>query len=199
MPVRKRYEILDSLPAYGPMYIPVTGTGDTHFYSEGYVVRFFKSGGGEWVANFAPGWSGCSGVYDFPGHDRTIVIAGGFGYVMSPEREVPFFTFGYDIRDMIPMENGSMVCSGQSSVILVDAEAGELWISERISWDGITGLKLEGVTLTGLSYDPTNANDEWVPFSVNLKTRTIEGGSYRISLELNSRKQDFKETVYTIW
>ena len=61
---QKRYEVLESLPAYGPMYVPVTDT-DEPFYSQGYPVRFYKSDGTTWVANFKPGWTGLNAVYDF--------------------------------------------------------------------------------------------------------------------------------------
>src|SRR5690606_39492556 len=42
MQVQRRYEILDGLPTYGPMYVPVSEDGEP-FYSEGFVVRFYKS------------------------------------------------------------------------------------------------------------------------------------------------------------
>ncbi len=71
----KRYEILNSLPPYGPMYIPITEDGDP-YYSEGYVIRFYKSDGTDWVANFQPGWTVFDGVFDFPQLDLIVVIAG---------------------------------------------------------------------------------------------------------------------------
>jgi hypothetical protein len=60
----KRYEILDGLPSYGPIYISISQDG-IPFYSEGFVVRFYKSDGTNWVANFKPGWTNSSGVYEF--------------------------------------------------------------------------------------------------------------------------------------
>ena len=50
----KQYELLESLPAYGPMYIPISETGEP-FYSEGVAVRFYKKDGTAWVGNFATG------------------------------------------------------------------------------------------------------------------------------------------------
>jgi hypothetical protein len=69
-----RYEILSGLPPYGPMYIPVS-EDEVPSYSEGYVVRFYKSDETNWVANFKTGWTNFSGVYDFPEFRRTIVFA----------------------------------------------------------------------------------------------------------------------------
>ena len=45
--MNKRYEQLKSLPTYGPMYIPVSGN-DEPFYSEGLVIRFFRTDGTDW-------------------------------------------------------------------------------------------------------------------------------------------------------
>ena len=49
----KRYEILNSLPSSGPMYVPVTGNGEP-FYSEGVAVRFYKTDGSNWVGTKFP-------------------------------------------------------------------------------------------------------------------------------------------------
>ena len=56
MKTERRYEILNALPAYGPMYISISDDGEP-YYTEGYVVKFKKRNGEEWVANFKPGWS----------------------------------------------------------------------------------------------------------------------------------------------
>jgi hypothetical protein len=55
-----------------------------------------------------------------------------------------------------------------------------MWVSERISWDGIKDLKVDGSVVSGMAYDPTNKNKEWVEFSVDLQSRAIKGGSYRL-------------------
>ena len=64
----KRYEILSGLPAYGPMYVPVTQVEQPFInpYSEGFVVRFFDSSGESWVANFNVGYTTFKAVFDFP-------------------------------------------------------------------------------------------------------------------------------------
>jgi hypothetical protein len=178
MTINKRYEILDSLPAYGPMYVSVA-EDDKPFYSEGFPVRFYKPDGTEWVANFKPGWSKLNRVFDFPQHNRTIVVAGGLGYLMKTDSEKPLETFGLAIEDIIEIENRSLVFEDSISIIIIDGEAGEMWTSKRISIDGFKDLKLIGDVLYGLSYDPTNSQDPWTKFSLNLKTKEIKGGSYR--------------------
>lgn len=177
MQVQRRYEILDGLPAYGPMYVPVSEDGEP-FYSEGFVVRFYKSDGSEWVANFKPGWTGFSLVVDYPEINRIVVIAKGQGYIMTPDQEVPIDTFGVDIRDAIKTADGKIVLVDDIYVRLLDNE-GAVWQSERISWDGIKDVKLKDNILTGLSYDPMDSINEWIPFSIDLDTKEITGGSYR--------------------
>ena len=177
MQVQRRYEILDGLPTYGPMYVPVSEDGEP-FYSEGFVVRFYKSDGSEWVANFKPGWTGFSLVVDYPEINRIVVIAKGQGYIMTPDQEVPIDTFGVDIRDAIKTADGKIVLVDDIYVRLLDNE-GAVWQSQRISWDGIKDVKLQDNILTGLSYDPMDSINKWIPFSIDLDTKEITGGSYR--------------------
>ncbi|RYE54520.1 MAG: hypothetical protein EOP48_12135, partial [Sphingobacteriales bacterium] len=152
---QRRYEVLDGLPTYGPMYVPVSESGEP-FYSEGCVVRFFKSDGREWVANFKPGWTSFSLIVDYPEINQIVVIAKGQGYIMTPDQEMPIDTFGVDIRDAIKTADGKIVLVDDLSVRLLDHE-GAIWQLERISWDGIKDVKLQDHILTGLSYDPMDS------------------------------------------
>ena len=186
MTTEKQYEILDRLPPYGPMYISVSTNSDEPFFSEGYVLRLFKSDGTNWVANFRPGWTNYYNTFDFPDIRTIVVIAGGQGYVMSPDDEKPKFTFGLTITDVLQTADGSLICADNIYIIFLDNSNGQLWVSERISWDGIKDLKISGDTLHGQAYDPTNSIQEWSDFSINLKTKEITGGTYRDFLKQNS-------------
>jgi hypothetical protein len=177
MQLQKRYDILEGLPSYGPMYIPVSEDGE-QFYSEGVVVRFYKSDGNEWVANFKPGWTDFSLVVDYPDKNRIVVIAKGQGYIMTPDQQTPIDTFGVDIKDAIKTADNKIILVDDIYVRLID-DKGIVWESERISWDGIKDIKLQDNIFTGLSYDPMDSITEWVPFSIDLDTKVITGGSFR--------------------
>jgi hypothetical protein len=177
MQLQKRYDILDGLPSYGPMYIPVSEDGE-QFYSEGFVVRFYKSDGSEWVANFKPGWTGFSLVVDYPDKNRIVVIAKGQGYIMTPDQQTPIDKFGVDIKEAIKIEDNKIILVDDIHVRLID-DKGIIWQSERISWDGIKDIEVKDNILTGLSYDPMDSINEWIPFSIHLDTKEIVGGSYR--------------------
>ena len=172
----KRFEILDGLPAYGPMYIPVSVKGEP-FYSEGLVIRFKKSDGSDWVANFSTGWSNFNFVTEYPNANRIIVIAKGQGYIMSPDQEKPIDTFGIGIDYILKTDDNKIILADNCDVWIVNNE-GSIWQSKRISWDGLKDLKLQDNLLTGLSYRP--GDDQWIPFSINIDTKEIIGGSYTL-------------------
>lgn len=175
----KRYEVLNGLPTYGPMYIPVTQVEQPFIspYSEGFVVRFFQSDGNTWVANFNLGWTDFSEVFDFPATDLTVVIAGGSGYVMNRNLTKPIVTFEVTITAALRVNEQEIIAATNTHVVGVDAK-GQLWKSDRISWDGIKDLHLESRLVHGKSYDPMEDNNEWVDFTLDLGTKQISGSSY---------------------
>ncbi len=166
------------------MYIPITEDAEPYF-SEGFPIRFFKSDGTSWVVNFKPGLTNLNQVFDFPHHDRIIVFAGGLGYIMSPNNEKPIGFVGLTINEIFQTENGSLICPDDTSILIIDNQIGQLWQSERISWDGFKELTLVGDIISGLSYDPTNSNKPWTAFTLDIKTKEIIGGSYRESNNRN--------------
>jgi hypothetical protein len=174
---KKRYEILEGLPVYGPMYIPVTKDGKP-FYSEGFVVRIFKPDGGSWVGNFAMGWTAYNAVYDYPADDRLVIIAGGQGYIMATTQTGPLAVFGLSIDQSLQTEANTIVAADQFGLMVIGS-AGVLWQSPRISWDGIKELTIDKQIVSGFAFDPTHDKDEWVEFRVDLETKHLDGGSYR--------------------
>lgn len=184
MTSEKRYEILNGLPPYGPMYIPISADEEP-FYSEGYVVKFKKSDGEEWVANFRPGWTNFYDTFDFPEHNIVVVFAGGQGYIMSPDEKKPRMTFGLTIKDVIQKEDGSLICSDDIYILVLNNKTGEFWRSDRISWDGIKDLKFFDNKVIGQTYDPTNDNQPWSDFELNLESKEIKGGSFQEFLDNN--------------
>ncbi|WP_266363066.1 hypothetical protein [Tellurirhabdus rosea] len=178
----QRYEVLPGLPPYGPMYIPVAREAIPFKspYSEGFVVRFFCSDGSSWVANFNLGSTNYSAVFDFPETNRTVVIAGGCGYVMDPNQTQPLATFAVRIQTAITIPGQVVITPDDTRIHVVESD-GEVWTSDRVSWmtwDGIRNLRLDGHLLHGLSLALTYDQEEWVAFTLDLDTRQLSGGSY---------------------
>lgn len=183
-----KYKILDGLPPYGPMYIPVSESGE-EFYNEGFVVRFFKIDGSNWIANFKKGWTKYSDVFELPNTDKIIVIACGQGYIMRAEEQKPVATLGIGITEVLKTHDNRFIAADQTDLEIIEAD-GTTWRTERISWDGLKGLTLDNNIVNGLSFDPMNENDGWVPFSFNLDTKELIGGSYP-RYELKEGEKDF--------
>lgn len=184
MTSEKRYELLNGLPPYGPMYIPIS-TDEEPFYSEGYVVKFKKTDGEEWIANFRPGWNQYNKIFEFPKHNIIVVFAGGQGYIMNPDQQKPLMTFGLSVNDVIQKDDGSLICSDDIHILILKNKTGEIWKSERISWDGIKDLKLVDNKIQGQSFDPTNSNQPWSDFTLDYETKELKGGSYKEFLDRN--------------
>lgn len=180
------------------MYVPVSDDG-APFYSEGFPIQFYKKDGTAWIANFKLGWTRLNKVFDFPEHDRTVVIAGGLGYIMTPENEKPIATFGITINEIFQSDNGSLICLDGISVLILDNSTGELWNSERISWDGFQNVQFKNNIISGQSYDPTNSIQEWADFSLNIVTKEFTGGSYREAIKLNSEGKNKTKPWWKIW
>jgi hypothetical protein len=168
------FEVLTGLPPYGPPAEPFSATGGgTH--REGYVVRFFDSRGGDWVGNFQPGLGGINAVVEHPDGHRAIVISSGQGYIVDPDDRARREYLGGQVEVSIRVPDFGVIL-GNGLWFEAVGVGGTLWASERISWDGMQGLTVEGRLLTGESWDPLT--DSWVPFELDLATGKSRGGSF---------------------
>jgi hypothetical protein len=158
------------------MYIPVTGNGEP-FYFQGFPVRFYKTDGTEWVANFHPGWTGLNRVIEFENTQNLLVIAFGTCYLMNPNDPKPISVFGAGFSRLYQASRNRLVLQDEISLTVIEPD-GSHWNTERISWDGIEDMKVENNIVTGLSYRPMNDPAEWVPFTYDLDTKTLTRGSY---------------------
>lgn len=173
---KQNFEILKSLPVYGPMYVSVA-ENDEEYYQEGFPVKIFTKDGNYWVANFKPGWTDLNKVFDFIEQNKILVIAGGLAYLMELEVQKPLKIFGIDFKYCFVFEN-QIIFSGNTDITILNTENWNVWRSNRISWDGIENLKLENHILSGECYDPTNSIEEWTDFTLNILTKEIKGGSW---------------------
>ena len=187
-----RYEILESLPTYGPMYIPVSENNEA-YYSEGFVVRFYTSENTNWVGNFEPGFTGLNAVYEFEHDLFVLVIAGGTCYLMNPDLQKPVSIFGADYETVIKTLDGRLILQESTDLTVFEAN-GEYWHTERISWDGIKELTIEGDLVRGIAYQPTAESEEWVEFALDLEQRIVTGGcNFQYEIE------EVKKPWWKIW
>jgi len=169
-----KFEILSGLPPYGAAAEPFSATGQGK-HREGFVVRFAAKSGDTWVGNFQPGFGGMSDVSEHPDGVNLVVIAGGQGYVIDPDRRCCVATFGAGISVKFAVPELNATVFGNGLWFEAIGPAGHMWRSERISYDGMKDLVVDGLTLTG---DSWRYDDQWVPFALNLANGEFTGGSW---------------------
>lgn len=164
-----RFEVLRGLPTDGeePTQYIAAGQG---VHREGLAVRFRPATGESWTGSFQPGQSGHDEVIDHPDGTRVLVISGGQGYVVDP-----------GTRDA---EHHGAAITGTlrylEVVILVHQDLwfeaigkiGRVWRSKRLSLGGFDRLQVDGTFLRGMAWD----GGDWVPFRLDLRTGSAEGG-----------------------
>ena len=172
----ERFRILPGLPSTGdwPEQFSATGRG-TH--SEGFVVEFLPERKPSWVGNFQPGLTHFEAVLPLPNGMSFVVIAGGQAYVIDPDERRQLMTFGGQIDTALVAPEVSLVILSNGIDLEAWNENSRRWKTRRISWDGIWDLKIDRGCVTGQAWDPFE--DCETPFSVDLRTGDVEGGSYR--------------------
>ncbi|UUV21131.1 hypothetical protein [Paenimyroides aestuarii] len=189
-----QFEVLKSLPAYGPMYIPINTDGEG-FFSEGFVVKFYNKDGTNWIANFKPGWTNYYDVFDYPKFNIVIVIAGGFVYVMSPENKKPIVSYELGVEYALKHNDENLIFSDSEKIFDYNIYENSLWCSKRLSVDGIKDLKIQDNVLFGKTYDLCDT-EQWQDFSINLDTKEIKG---RYFIEGSSSITVRKKSWWKFW
>src|SRR5271165_2110877 len=97
-------------------------------------------------------------------------------YVIDPDDRRLLTTFGSQIDTALVAPDASVVilCNGLD----LEAWSGDArrWKTRRISWDGIWDLEIDVDRVRGQAWNPLDDCEE--PFSVELRTGDVEGGSY---------------------
>lgn len=171
------YRILPGLPGTGPEPIEFNPRGE-QTCREGFVVEFRSGEADEWVGNFGGGLASYSDVCAHPDGKSLVVIARGCAYRVLPETRQMVECFGCTIVEHLAVaESGLLLLVTPDAIICHDA-LGFRWETDRISWDGLRGFRIEGDTLYGEAWDPS---ERWAPFTVDLRDGSHTGGTYAAS------------------
>lgn len=167
----KSYEILNRLPPYGPMWFPI---GNPKLATEGFVVRFYRDDGSSWVGNFDLGHGSLNSVQKLSYDNLLLVIAQGAGYFINPNYEKEIKNIGYDFDKIIKDESNRIILVGSTDITIMESK-GELWVSDRISYDGIEIEKVENSIIYG---KVLTMEDEEIDFTLNLHSKKVNGGHF---------------------
>lgn len=169
------FRVLPGLPPYGPPAQNFSHTGHGK-HSEGFVVEFFPGEDDSWIGNFHRGLSNCDQVLRHSNRDHLIVVSGGTAYVVDPKNQAVVETFGADIEYCAEVEDPNTVIFGNGLWFEFILNNGTRTRTNRISWDGMRNIVIDGARLQGDSYDPMQ--DTWKAFEVDILEGDVEGGSY---------------------
>jgi hypothetical protein len=148
-------------------------------YVKGVLVEFLKRDGSKWLVKFGMGVEGTIKVkiFEYPDRGRVIIINQGYMYIVSPnENKADFLNPHLPFKDLI-YDSERIITSDDTSVYVVESN-GDVWVSPRISWDGLKDLVIENNVIKGFAYTPIDSRQEWWPFTIHLGTKEITGGTY---------------------
>ena len=137
--------------------------------------------GGTFLLQCALGYAGAgvvTGVWAAPEEEVLLAIAGGYAYRVD--------TTAPELSSLLPLRPVVAVhpAAAADALVLVGFHAAyvlqphEAWQSPRISWEGVTVTGVDGEILRGLGWDMRT--DRELPFALDLRTRTLQGGGYTI-------------------
>lgn len=170
----KRFELL---PGFPHSKEPILCFGGQPAYAEGFIVRFFKASGDSWIGNFRSNRTKLNDIYETSQTDDLLVFAEGTAYLLDPETTEALEVIGDGFDQCLKTPNGTLILSDGCTLTILDTR-GERWKSERIAWDEIKDLRTDGNIVRGLASDAMDTKKEWKPFSLNLDTKELKGGSY---------------------
>jgi hypothetical protein len=165
-----KYEIQSGLPPYGPeaIWFSDTGWGQA---TEGLVIKFMPDRSESWIGNFIRGMSQFDKVYYHPDFIHIVVIAGGTGYVVCPEKKKKEGSFGADITGGFEFTKQRKLALHTTTDFYIADSHGEIRRTQRIALDGIRNIECTDIRLTGEAYDL----EGWKPFEMNIETEVITG------------------------
>lgn len=145
----------------------------------GAYVRVSPQNGSAWVGFFALGFDSdqvVSQLSSTPDPDSFCVVVGGYAYVVKAAD--PREWLRVEQRPVVDMrvllQQGLLLFAGFTSITAV-GNSGIEWITERLTWEGLTITLIDGEKLLGHGWDALA--DKEVPFEVDLQTGKHKGGS----------------------
>jgi len=145
----------------------------------GVYVRVVPREGRAWIGFFALGFDSeqvANGIYSCPDPDSLCVAVGGYAYIVNAAG--PAVWTQVEQRPVIEVralpEMKLLLFTGFTSITAF-GEAGRLWTTEKLSWEGITVKEIKSQALYGTGWDAMA--DKEVPFEVNLLTGESTGGA----------------------
>ena len=136
----------------------------------------------DWVGVFGAGdYGGTIVVVDW-NVERAVVVATGRGYIVdTSSRTLVAQPLDENFQDAVYDPSGQrVILADDLRVFVVDSSGALLWNTNRLSIAGIRHLKVVGPVVHGeaWTYGGSSDEDSWFPFTVDLDTREVSGGTH---------------------
>lgn len=178
-------ETLDHLPQAGADYTfvrpqpskPVEGLIlDVPNFDPALVLKVTTGDAATWTGAFDAGFGGISGIYATPSPDTLCVTVQGEGYWVPTLHPKGFGVIqAVPVKRVLRVPDSTVLLFVDFIRIVAYGANGFLWVTRRLSWDGLTITEVTTRHVRGLGWD-SPANCE-VPFVVDVDTGEFEGGS----------------------
>jgi len=152
--------------------------GTTEGGHDGLIVQVDPYFGDSWTGIFAFGDvspKGITGLYSWPVHIKLCVVSLGQGYlvdVIEPSNYEVIET--QPILDVVPVTEREIIVFANYTELVAYGKSGLLWVTKRLSWDGIKITKVTSDSIEGEVWDPGRGGT--ADFIVNLANGKHEGG-----------------------
>jgi hypothetical protein len=110
-----------------------------------------------------------TGLWAMPHPEWLCAVSGGYAYLIDTTQPERFTMIRYRpvLQIISARQSGLLLFAGHNSILAWGAN-GEAWESERLSWEGLTGLRIEAEALYGQGWDLMTDKD--VPFALDLRS-----------------------------
>ncbi|GAB4161881.1 MAG: hypothetical protein Tsb009_39060 [Planctomycetaceae bacterium] len=154
-------------------------TGELQFETptgEPLALEIYPTEGDPWIGIFRSGAGGLNGVFGTPSPDIVCVVSNGQGYWVPVSEPGEFVEIqSSPILHVFAIPSCKLIGFVDFTEIEAYGPEGQLWITERLSWDGLEIVETTERGIRGQAWDsPAN---EHVEFVVDPHDGTHVGGS----------------------
>lgn len=165
-------------PAPKPRFFPANIESDLERLTA-VVLRIKPDNAAAWPGVFACGFDSpfvVDAVFSTPDPEKVCIIAGGYSYIFSTEN--PRMWDRLPVVPVVhahPVPESDMLVFGDFTRLAAYGSTGLLWVTERLTWDGIKISGIADGVVRGYGWDATTGRD--LEFAVNLSTGEHTGGA----------------------
>jgi len=145
----------------------------------GLYVRVAPKSGAGWVGFFALGFDSeqvVSAIYSSPDPDWLCVLSGGYAYMVDTTDPQCWTRIEQrPVVEVRPLPELNLLFFVGFTSMSGWSGPDQSWVTERLSWEGLSITEIKGGTLYGTGWDAMA--DKEAPFEVDLLTGQSKGGA----------------------